>query len=213
MKTPFLLLALGLGLSPVGYAQSPKVSVIAVESITDFREWLGTPVNAARAASVSTYPGRVTRLTLGTKSQLPILLTGLPSPAPEEMIVVADVEIRGTDGRPMGTSAKCCMAHIKKGSKESAVIMTSTVGIEPEAGRQGRYTVHVSVTDGERTWTASEVLPYGASPDMPGSANEAPRLRMNVPPAQLEGGGPGDKRDCLALPTPAEVIKCSEKKK
>jgi len=33
-----------------------------------------------------------------------------------------------------------------------------------------------------------------------------------VPPAQAGGGGPGDKRDCLSLPTPAEVIRCSEKK-
>ena len=47
---------------------------------------------------------------------------------------------------------------------------------------------------------------------MPGSAHEAPNLRMNVPPGQLESGGPGDKRDCLGLPTPAEVIKCSERK-
>jgi hypothetical protein len=129
------------------------------------------------------------------------------------MSLVADVEIRGTDGKSMGTSPRCCTAHIKQGSKDSAVLLTSTVEIEPEAGRQGRYTVHVSVTDGAKTWTASEVLPYGGGADLPGSANEAPRLRMNVPPAQLEGGGPGDKRDCLSLPTPAEVIKCSEKKK
>jgi hypothetical protein len=32
---------------------------------------------------------------------------------------------------------------------------------------------------------------------------------MNVPPGAE--GGP-DKRDCLALPTPAEVIRCSERK-
>ena len=77
--------------------------------------------------------------------------------------------------------------------------------VEPEAGhRKGNYTVRVSVTDGAQTWTASEVLPYGE--DGPGSTSDVPRLRMNVP----EGGGAGDKRDCLSLPTPAEVIKCSE---
>ena len=71
--------------------------------------------------------------------------------------------------------------------------------------------VRVSVTDGKQTWTTTETLPYGEA-DAPGSANEIPRLRMNVPPAQLEPGGPGDKRDCLSLPTPSEVIKCSERK-
>jgi hypothetical protein len=35
---------------------------------------------------------------------------------------------------------------------------------------------------------------------------------MNVPPGQAEAGGPGDKRNCLGLATPAEVIKCSERK-
>ena len=88
-----------------------------------------------------------------------------------------------------------------------------SVIVEPEANhRRGSYTVRVSVSDGTQAWTASEVLPYGET-DMPGAANESPRLRMNVPPAPSEGGAPGDKRDCLSLPTPAEVIKCSEKKK
>jgi len=63
-----------------------------------------------------------------------------------------------------------------------------------------------------QTWTTSEVLPYGAT-DLPGTANEAPKLRMNVPPGQSDAGGPGDKRNCLDLPTPTEVIKCSERKK
>ena len=36
---------------------------------------------------------------------------------------------------------------------------------------------------------------------------------MNVPPAQTEGGGPGDKRDCLSLPTPAEAAGAEPTKK
>jgi hypothetical protein len=71
--------------------------------------------------------------------------------------------------------------------------------------------VRVSVTDGTQAWTASEVLPYGPG-DMPGLHEAAPKLRQNLPPAAAEPGGPGDKRDCLGLPTPAEVIKCSERK-
>ena len=129
------------------------------------------------------------------------------------MQLVADVEIVGTDGRPLGTSPACCHARIPRGSTESAVLLGSTVGVEPESGRQkGSYTVRVSVTDGTQTWSASEVLSYGGPADIPGSHEAAPRLRMNVPPSQAEPGGPGDKRDCLTLPTPAEVIKCSERK-
>ena len=128
------------------------------------------------------------------------------------MRLVADVEILGSDGRSLGTSPRCCQATIARGSNEGAVLLTSTVNVEPETGhRRGSYTVRVSVTDGTQTWTASEVLPYGET-DGPGAAHEAPRLRMNVPPGQSDSGGPGDKRDCLGLPTPAEVIRCSERK-
>jgi hypothetical protein len=212
MKIRSLLLVLGLALSSIGYAQV-KVSVVAVESGDDFARWLGKPVDAARAISAATYPGRLTQLPVGRKTQLPILVTGLPTPAAQEMRLVADVEILGTDGRSLGTSPRCCEATVARGSRESAVLLPSTVIVEPESGRRkGSYTVRVSVTDGVQTWTASEVLPYGET-DMPGSASEAPRLQMNLPPGEPKGSGAGDKRDCLSLPTPSEVIKCSETKK
>jgi hypothetical protein len=213
VKIQPILLVLGLALSPIGYTQPVKVSVVAVESTDDLKRWLGKPIDPARAASAAAYPGRLGHLPFGRKTQLPILVTGLPSPAPQTLRLVADVEILGTDGRSLGASPACCRATIVRDSKETAVLLPSTVIAEPEAGhRKGSYTVRVSVTDGTRTWWASEVLPYGET-DMPGSAHEAPHLRMNVPPSQLQPGGPGDKRDCLGLPTPAEVIKCSERKK
>ena len=212
MKATPLLILLGLALPAVCHAQAVKVSVVPVESVADFKRWLGNPVDPARAASPAAYPGRVSQLPFGRKTQLPIVVTGLPSPATQTMQLVADVEILGTDGRSLGTSPRCCQATIARGSNERAVVLPSTVIVEPEAGhRKGSYTVRVSVTDGTQTWTASEVLPYGET-EGPGSMQEAPRLRMNVPPGQTEGGGPGDKRDCLSLPTPAEVIRCSEKK-
>ena len=211
MKTS-LLFAFALFLSPPGYAQPVKVTVVAVESVDDFKRWLGKPVDPARAASVAAYPGRLGQLPVGRKTQLPILVTGLV-PTAQAYRLVADVEILGTDGKSLGISPKCCQASVARASRETAVLLDSTVIVEPEAGhRQGSYTVRVAVTDGTQTWTASEVLPYGDT-GMPGTAHEAPKLRMNVPPAQAEPGGPGDKRDCLALPTPAEVIKCSERKK
>jgi len=213
MNTTHLLLAIGLALSPLAHAQSVKIGVIPVESVDDFKRWLGKPVDPVRAASPAAYPGRLNLLPIGKKTHLPILVTGLPSPAPQPMQLVADVEILGTEGRPLGTSPQCCKATVARGSKESAVLLDSTVIVEPEPGRaKGSYTVRVSVSDGTQAWSASEVLHYG-DVELPGAAQEAPKLRMNVPPAQAEPGGPGDKRDCLSLPTPAEVIKCSEKKK
>ena len=212
MKT-CLLFVLALAVSPIGYAQPVKVTVIAVESLDDFTRWLGKPVDSARAASAAAYPGRIGHLPYGKKTQLPILVMGLTSPAAQEMQLVADVEILGTDGRSLGTSRRCCTATIAKGSNERAALLASAVIVEPESGhKKGSYTVKVSVTDGTQTWTASEMLPYGET-DMPGSSTEAPRLRMNVPPDKAEPGAPGDKRDCLSMPTPAEVIKCSERKK
>lgn len=211
MKTAHLVFAIGVLLSPLGYAQPVTVSVVPVESVDDFKRWLGTPVDAARAQSPATYPGRLSQLPFGRKTQLPIVITGLPTPAPHRTRLLADVEIFGTDGKSLGISPRCCEAIVAKGSKESGVLLNSTVIVEPEAGhRKGHYTVRVSVTDGAQTWTASEVLPYG-EPDAPGSAKEVPRLNMNVPPSQSEPGGPNDKRDCLSLPTPSEVIRCSEK--
>ena len=42
-----------------------------------------------------------------------------------------------------------------------------------------------------------------------GPGDYALTVRMNVPPGAAEATG--DRRDCLSLPTPAEVIKCAER--
>jgi hypothetical protein len=210
MKAAPLLLALGLVLSSIGYAQPVKVQVIAVDSVDELKRWLGASVDAARAAS---YPARLTQLPLGRKTQLPILVSGLTPPAAQETRYVADVEILGTDGRSLGISPRCCEAIVPRGSNARAVLLGSTVIVEPEKGHaRGSFTVRVSVSDGSQTWTATEVLPYGDPGDVPGS-HEVPRLRQNLPASQAGPGGPGDKRDCLGLPTPAEVIRCAEKGK
>ena len=216
-----LLLSLLLSVSPLAFAQAVKVTVVPVESAADLGAWLGKPINPSRAESPLAYPGTLKVLPVGQKTELPIVVTGLPWPAPQDMSLSADVEIRGADGRSLGTSAKCCAATIAKGSNVGAAILAPWVVVEPEPkGRGGSYTVRVSVTDGSQTWTASQVLTYGGT-NLPGAVNETqpsindipPHLRQNVPPSQQEPGAEKDKRDCLSLPTPAEVIKCSEKKK
>src|SRR5688572_22654944 len=72
-----LLFALAILLPPLGYAQPVKVTVVAVESVDDFKRWLGKPVDPARAAAAASYPGRLSDLPFGRKTQLPILVTGL----------------------------------------------------------------------------------------------------------------------------------------
>lgn len=155
MKTS-LLFVFALVLSPLGYTQPVKVNVVAVDSIDDFKRWLGKPIDPARAAAAAAYPGRLSQLPFGRKTQLPILVTGVPALA-QETRLVADVEILGTDGRSLGISPRCCQATIARGSNERAVLLDQTVIVEPEAGhRKGTYTVRVSVTDGTQTWTTSE---------------------------------------------------------
>ena len=207
MKATFVLPVLLLALSPFGYAQPVKVTVVPVESAEDFRTWLGKPVIAQRAAAPATYPGTLKLMPFGKKTQLPILVTGLPL-FPGATRLVADVEILDANGRSLGASPKCCQAVVQQGT--AAVLLNEAVVVEPESTkRAGSYTVNVSVTDGLETWKAREVLPFGET-DVPSAASEAPKLRMNVPPGAAESTG--DRRDCLSLPTPAEVIKCSEKR-
>ena len=212
MRTLLAPVVVALALSPAAFAQPVKVTVLPVESVADLEAWLGKPIEPARAASPAAYPGTLQVLAVGRKTELPILVTGLPSPAPQSLHLVADVEVLAADGRSLGTSPHCCEATIAKGASGGAALLNPSVVLEPDPNRRaGRYTVRASVTDGIQTWTSSQVLPYGEA-DMPGSASEAPRLRMNVPASQLEPGGPGDKRGCLSLATPAEVIRCTEKK-
>lgn len=52
--------------------------------------------------------------------------------------------------------------------------------------------------------------PAPPPPAAPSSAAEAPKLRMTLP--AKNPGRDVDKRDCLSLPTPAEIIKCAERK-
>lgn len=212
MKIAPFLFVLGIILSPIGNAQPVKVTVVPVRSVEALEAWLGIPlIDPARAARAANYPGRLDRLPPGKKALLPIVVTGLPAPATPEIRLVADVEIVGADGKSLASSPRCCRATVGADAKSGAVLLDHWVIVEPEAGGSGSYTVRVSVTDGTSTWKTTETLPYGEG-DMPGSAHEVPRLRMNVPASQLERGGPGDKRDCLSLPTPSEVIKCSERK-
>ena len=104
-----------------------------------------------------------------------------------------------------GTSPKC-QSHRREGIERTRRPSHIDRERQPEAGRsKGSYTVRVAGAGRDRRGR-QRLLRYGES-DGPGYVNEAPRLSMNVPPGRGEAGKPGDRRDCLSLPTPAEVIK------
>jgi hypothetical protein len=75
----------------------------------------------------------------------------------------------------------------------------------------GTYTVRAVVSDGQRSARTEETFRFGEPKRDAGATPGAPRLQMDVP--KRNPGVDRDVRDCLGLPTPAEVIKCSERKK
>jgi len=144
---------------------------------------------------------------LDNKAQLSIRVSGMP-PSTQARQLVADVEVLGADGRSMVSAPGCCRATLAANASGAAQLQP-TLTIESESTRRtATYTVRASVTDGEKTWKAEHQISFTNS-EVPGTANEAPRLRQNIP----DGANPQDKRDCLGLSSPSDVIKCSERKK
>jgi len=128
---------------------------------------------------------------------------------------VADLEILGPDGKTLNTMRACCSATITNRPDWRTVLLDNTPNLEFDSSdKEGIYTVRVSVTDGTQTLKSSETFHFPAS--KPSSARApapttAPAPRGNVQPARNPDGDT-DKRDCLDLPTPAEVIKCAGRK-
>ena len=131
------------------------------------------------------------------------------------MKLVADVEFFGPDGKSIGAMRQCCQFTITNRPDYRTAMLAPTLNLELGPGdANGAYTVRVSVTDGSQVVNASETLQFTegkpATPQAPAST-AAPRLRMDTP--AKNPGRDLDKRDCLALPTPSEVIKCTERQK
>jgi hypothetical protein len=201
--------------------------VLVIESLPHFEQWL---VNQRGEAP---YPGRLREVAAGKAVHFPIVVTRLRPPAQGVMKLVADIEFFAPDGKSLWVARGCCAFTIQDRPDVRTAVLgpTANLRLDPK-DMPGVYTVRVSVTDGLRTAVASEsfrfVAPAAHAPAtpktdipprpsgapkpaaLPKAESPAPRLRMNTPPAAP--GKDQDKRDCLALPTPAEVIKCAERK-
>jgi hypothetical protein len=200
-------------------AQQPpmKVDVLAVESVEDFQRWLQKAMDAAKEqkpAPQEVYPPSLKEVPAGRKVHFPILVGGLRPPEQGEVTLVGDIEFFGPEGKSIGGARQCCKFTIKNRPDIRTAMLGPTMNLEWEASdKKGAYTVRVSVTDGSQTAASSTTIQYGggssAAPRQAPAPAAAPRLRMDAP--AKNPGRDVDKRDCLSLPTPAEVIKCTEK--
>jgi hypothetical protein len=189
-----------------------RVNVVIVESVEDFAGWL-----QQRPTPQGVYPASLKEIPAGRKVHFPIVVQGLRAPEQGTMTLVADLEFLGPDGKRVGAVPQCCTYTMTNRPDIRTAMLGPTMNLQLEAGGpKGAYTVRVSVTDGSRTATASETFQFAApksaaAPPPPPAPAAAPKLQMGAPPAKNPGRD-GDKRDCLTLPTPAEVIKCTERK-
>jgi hypothetical protein len=220
-KTAALVASIAITLAAtMAAAQQPgmKVNVLIVESVEDFQRWLQQEMALAneQTASRRVYPPNLKEIPAGKKAHFPILVGGLHPPEQGVVTLVADVEFFGPDGKSLVAARQCCRYTITNRPDIRSAMLGPTMNLQLDSGdANGAYVVRVSVTDGSQTATASETFQFAAgkpaAPAQAPASTAAPRLRMGTPPAKNPGRDV-DKRDCLALPTPTEVIKCTQQK-
>lgn len=211
------------------YAQpgGMRAQVLAVESLADFERWA-----EQKPSPPGDYPRTLRDIPVGKPIHFPIVVSGL-QPGPADLDLVADIEFFAPSGKSLGILKQCCRFFAPAGAEvHTAVLGNAATLVFGENDMKGTYSARVSVTDGPRSADARQDFrfagPPAASPAPanapfpppaarapapvePSSAAEAPKLRMAPPPAKNPGRD-ADKRDCLSLPTPAEIIKCAERK-
>ena len=219
-KITTLVLSIGLALaatSAIAQQTGMRVNVLVVESVEDFRNWFQKAMAAAdqKGPPPGVYPPSLKEVPVDKKVHFPILVGGLQPPAQGTLKLVADLEILGPDGKTLNAMRGCCSAAITNRPDWRTVLLDYVVNLELDSSdKEGVYTVRVSVTDGTRTLKSSETFHFPASKPLSArtpASTTAPAPRANVQPARNPGGD-ADKRACLDLPTPAEVIKCTERK-
>lgn len=211
-SAPFTLaFALALAATAAIAQQSGmRAQVFVVDSVDDFKRW-----TQQVPAPQGPYPSSLKEVSAGRKVEFPVLVRGLAPPQQGTLVVVADMEFFAPDGKSVFAAPQCCRHTITNRPDIASVVLGNTATLVLEPGDMGgAYTVRVSVTDGAQTVTTSETFQFaGGKPAAPGPApaSAVPTLQMGTPPAKNPGRDM-DKRDCLSLPTPAEVIRCTERK-
>jgi hypothetical protein len=190
-------------------AQDLQVKVMAVDSLEDFQAWM-----QQKPPPRGIYK-TLREVTVGRKVHFPIVVTGFRAPEKGVLRVVADIEFVGPGGKSLAVMKECCSFTITDRPDVRWAVLGPTPNLELDAGdKLGTYTIRATVTDGTRSVTTASdvrlVSPAAAAQPQPATMPPpAPRLQMA--PAAKNPGRDTDKRDCLSLPTPAEVIKCTEK--
>ena len=211
-RSPWLL-ALALAVSAsTALAQQPAMKIFVAESSDAFQDWLRT---AAATGTTGTYPPSLKEVPEGGRIHFPIVVSGLRPPATGVVELVADVEFVAPDGATKVMAKQCCRFTIANQPEVRTVMLGPTMNTKLLAtDMPGVYTVRATVTGGPEVLVASETFRYlGGTPaaSTVTAPAAAPRLNMTLP--AKNPGNDSDKRDCLALPTPTEVIKCTERKR
>ena len=197
---------------PLGRSSHPdfKANILIVTSPDEVPAWMQmTPDQQVGS-------GRLRQVEVGQKIYFPIIATGLTPPAEGTLKLTADFELRTPEGAIAYAKRALATAVIENRPDMTTVSLGPIVDVTVEgADPKGVYVVRTVVSDGTRTAVASETFRFNGAPekaiDNP-AAGAPPRLDMGEPPKKNPGTD-RDVRDCLTLPTTAEVIKCTEKKK
>jgi hypothetical protein len=198
--------------APAAIAQlaGMRVNVFVVDSAADFKNWA-----QQLPAPQGPYPANLKEVASGRKVEFPILVSGLRPPALGSLALVAGIEFFAPDGKSIFSAPQCCRYTVTNSPDVATAVLGNAATLVLEPGdMSGLYTVRVSATDGTQTVASSETFQFvGGKPAAPAPppASAVPALQMGTPPARNPGND-ADKRDCLSLPTPAEVIKCTERK-
>jgi hypothetical protein len=180
--------------------------ILIVDSLDDVKPWIAQPA-AQRGADA----GRLREIPTGMRVHFPIVVTNLPSLADRGLHLDADIEFLGPKGQLLWSAKSCCKTAVRNTPQGHSVSLEPVPNVQFEPNdTPGTYSVRVAVNDGQRTASTTETFRFGETKRDAGAKGGGMRLEMDVP--KKNPGVDRDVRDCLALPTPAEVIKCTERK-
>jgi len=205
MRSTIAAAMAALALSGAASAQVPQWQphVLILGSMDELPAWVSKD-GAERAGA-----GRLRIVPAGQKIYFPIAVSGVAPSA--EMRLTADLEFLGPKGQVLWSRKACCEATVGGNAAPEVVALGGVADVMFEPGdTAGNYTVRAIVSDGRRTATATETFRYGTD-GAPAAPYTGPRLQMDAP--KKNPGADRDVRDCLELPSSAEIIKCTERAK